>query len=73
MLSLKAKCETHLINSITTESVSEILLIADFHQCTALKAKCVLYIRDHLDEVTATDGWKVLEEMHDALVKECDF
>ena len=62
LLFLKTKCENLLLDSITTESVSEILLVADLHQSDGLKRKCANYIRRNRDNVKATEGWQMLEE-----------
>ncbi|KAG8074973.1 hypothetical protein GUJ93_ZPchr0006g45847 [Zizania palustris] len=62
---LKLICESKLMDRIDADTVSTTLALAEQHNCSRLKAKCVEFIaggrRENLDAVLATDGYKHLE------------
>ena len=57
---LKSICEQHLCDSITTESVSSLLLLADMYNSNELKVKCIEHITSYPKQVMTTEGWKAL-------------
>ncbi|KAF0925719.1 hypothetical protein E2562_017280 [Oryza meyeriana var. granulata] len=62
---LKLICESKLAECIDVETVSTTLALAEQHDCSHLKAKCVEFIAggapENLDAVLATEGYKHLE------------
>ncbi|KAL5200182.1 hypothetical protein ABZP36_021385 [Zizania latifolia] len=62
---LKLICESKLMERIDADTVSTTLALAEQHNCSHLKAKCVKFIAggrpENLDAVLATDGYKHLE------------
>nr|XP_025882225.1 BTB/POZ and MATH domain-containing protein 1 [Oryza sativa Japonica Group] len=62
---LKLICESKLAERIDVDTVSTTLALAEQHDCSHLKAKCVEFIAagtaENLDAVLATDGFKHLE------------
>jgi speckle-type POZ protein len=50
-----------MCNNLAVESVVNVLILADLHQATDLKVKCIEYISANIDQVQATDGWKLLD------------
>ncbi|KAM3193772.1 hypothetical protein ACQJBY_070415 [Aegilops geniculata] len=61
---LKLICEAKLSRGITVETAATTLALAQQHNCSRLKAKCVKFILstpEVLDAVLATEGYKHLE------------
>uniref|UniRef100_A0A0E0LEH0 BTB domain-containing protein n=1 Tax=Oryza punctata TaxID=4537 RepID=A0A0E0LEH0_ORYPU len=62
---LKLICASKLAERIDVDTVSTTLALAEQHDCSHLKAKCVEFIAagtaENLDAVLATDGYKHLE------------
>lgn len=57
LVQLKAACELLLLESISLESVSSVLLFADLYSANQLKTACIDYFTAHSKEVMATEGW----------------
>ena len=68
---LKLMCERYLWNNLTTENVSDVLILADAHHTTELKAQAIKFINRHTKEVFATDSYKMLRKLHQHLVVDC--
>lgn len=51
-----------MASKLTTETVAEILLLADMHSDTGLKRQCFTFIGKHRKEVQTTPGWKRFKE-----------
>uniref|UniRef100_A0A0D9WT21 BTB domain-containing protein n=1 Tax=Leersia perrieri TaxID=77586 RepID=A0A0D9WT21_9ORYZ len=62
---LKLICEGKLAERVDVDTVSTTLALAEQHDCSHLKAKCVEFIAagtpENLDAVLATEGYKHLE------------
>ncbi|KAF7098105.1 hypothetical protein CFC21_099872 [Triticum aestivum] len=61
---LKVICEGKLSGGITVDTAATTLALAEQHNCTHLKAKCVEFIISTpaiLNAVAATEGYKYLE------------
>lgn len=54
---LKEWCQLELIRMMTAESVSDILTLANRHQCPGVKKVATDFVRDHFDDVAVTEGW----------------
>ena len=59
---LKWKCEDFLLQNLTIENGSELLMLADVHDAVNLKESAVEFIRKFPAEVKKTDGWKDLKK-----------
>ncbi|CAN6163133.1 unnamed protein product [Urochloa humidicola] len=62
---LKLICEGKLADGIVIATAAMTLVLAEQHNCSLLKAKCVDFIarsRETLDAVLATDGYKHIVE-----------
>ena len=68
---LKIMCAIYLWNNLTTDNVSEILILADVHCSTELKKRAIDFINTHANLVIATDAYKMLCKSHQHLVVEC--
>ena len=68
---LKAMCAMYLLNNITVENVSNVLILADLYRLTKLKAKAFVFMNANRKKVTATDGYKLLAVSHQHLIVEC--
>jgi len=63
MLSLlKLDCQKFLSERLTTENCSEMLALADLHNCVHLKKSAVNFILRNRDVVMLNDGWKNLKK-----------
>ncbi|GJN07597.1 hypothetical protein PR202_ga25500 [Eleusine coracana subsp. coracana] len=58
---LKLICEGKLADRVTVDTVATTLALAEQHNCSQLKDKCVDFITGHLDAVLETEGYKHLE------------
>jgi len=54
------QCSDALSNSIETETVAELLQLADTFACKNLHLKCMAYIKKNISEVQTTDGYASL-------------
>jgi len=54
-------CETHLADNITTDSVLELLLLADYLKQKELRLKCLQFIGKNVSQMNRT-SWKELHE-----------
>ena len=59
---LKWKWEDFLLQNLTIENGSELLMLADVHDAVNLKESAVEFIRKFPAEVKKTDGWKDLKK-----------
>ncbi|CAN6163134.1 unnamed protein product [Urochloa humidicola] len=62
---LKLICEGKVADGIVIDTAAMTLVLAEQHNCSLLKAKCVDFIarsRETLDAVLATDGYKHIVE-----------
>ena len=67
---LKSICSCYLITTLNVETVAEVLVVADMHQASELKTKCIDFITDHSSQVMATKGWSALTGNRIELVTE---
>lgn len=58
--SLKNLCEHYLSSTLSIDTASRLLLLADTHQAKQLKCQCIDYITDHIAKVKLTDSWKTV-------------
>ncbi|GJN07596.1 hypothetical protein PR202_ga25499 [Eleusine coracana subsp. coracana] len=58
---LKLIWEGKLADRVTVDMVATTLALAEQHNCSQLKDKCVDFIAEHLDAVLETKGYKHLE------------
>ncbi|TVU42615.1 hypothetical protein EJB05_09034, partial [Eragrostis curvula] len=63
---LKLVCERTLSRSLTVDNVSAVLVLANRHNCTALKDACVEFVNSDriMDDVTRTQGYAGLKSDH---------
>ncbi|TVU42680.1 hypothetical protein EJB05_09100, partial [Eragrostis curvula] len=63
---LKLVCERILSRSLTVDNVSAVLVLANRHNCTALKDACVEFVNSDriMDDVTRTQGYAGLKSDH---------
>ena len=54
---LKSKCEETLIKTLSSESVIDILLMADVHNAQKLKESCMLFIAKNITDVKKSSAW----------------
>ena len=54
---LKSKCEEALIKTLSSESVIDILLMADVHNAQKLKESCMLFIAKNITDVKKSSAW----------------
>ncbi|XP_061401789.1 speckle-type POZ protein-like [Musca vetustissima] len=60
MSGLQEMCENMLIETMSVDSVADILLLADRHSSDRLKSKAVQFAIKNIKSVSMTDGWKRL-------------
>ena len=58
LVQLKTQCEAHLINDITLENCSHLLILSDRYSATILKKAVLDFVRPRLSKVTAMGSWK---------------
>ena len=68
---LMTACSIYLYNNLTTENVSDVLILADFYDLAKLKAKAIEFINTHGKIVIATNGFNLLYVYHQHLIFEC--
>lgn len=67
---LKRICERSLSSTLANETVVGALLLADMHNSTQLKTRCIDYITSNSVAVRQTDHWKQLAQKRPDLVVE---
>lgn len=67
---LKVMCEEELCQSLSVDSVSESLVLADLHNADQLKAYAIDFINSHAADVMETSGWKLMVQIRPHLVAE---
>ncbi|CAB3980620.1 roadkill isoform X3 [Paramuricea clavata] len=67
---LKTMCEESLCNSLSTDNVCSILILADLHSANNLKEYAVDFVNSHAVAVTNSPGWKTLVSNHSHLLAE---
>jgi len=65
---LKNACESALSGSLTTSNVPRLLVIADRHRCSKLKAGALAYLTANPSQILASSDWKMVETNHPSLV-----
>ncbi|GBM70065.1 TD and POZ domain-containing protein 4 [Araneus ventricosus] len=65
---LKILCSSFLVDSLSTSTASELLLLADTHSDTDLKKFVEDFILEHEEEVFGSDEWDILSETNPKLV-----
>ncbi|GBN71992.1 TD and POZ domain-containing protein 4 [Araneus ventricosus] len=65
---LKVLCSCFLVNSLTTSTASELLLLADTHSDTDLKKFVEDFIFEHEEEVFGSEEWEKLIDTNPQLV-----
>lgn len=65
---LKVMCEEELCQSLSVDSVSESLVLADLHNADQLKAYSIDFINSHAADVMETSGWKIMVQVRPHLV-----
>ena len=68
---LKAACATYLLKNLTMENILNVLILANRHCLTQLKAEAIAFVNTHKKEVIATDGYKLLATSDPHLIVEC--
>jgi hypothetical protein len=54
---LKMKCEEALIKALTSQTIIDILLMADMHNVQKLKESCMLFIAKNIIDVKKSSAW----------------
>ena len=54
---LKTKCEEALIKALTSQTVIDILLMADLHNAQKLRESCMLFIAKNIIDVKKSSAW----------------
>ena len=54
---LKMKCEEALIKALTSQTVIDILLMADMHNAQKLRESCMLFIAQNIIDVKKSSAW----------------
>lgn len=67
---LKLICEEALYKTLSSDSVAEILLLADLYNAAQLKNQAIEFITTHANEVIETDGWERMAKQNTQLVAE---
>jgi speckle-type POZ protein len=67
---LKVTCEDALCFNLTTDNVSDLLILADLHSAQQLKAQCLNFIASRAADVIASDGWQSVMEFNPQLLAE---
>ncbi|XP_053200921.1 protein roadkill-like [Panonychus citri] len=57
---LKVMCEEALCSNLSVETAAEVLILADMHSASQLKAHAIEYINTHATDVMETQGWKTM-------------
>lgn len=67
---LKNACEVALGASLSESSVPRLLVIAERHRCSKLKASALSYLTLNPAQILATPDWKIIEENHPSIIVE---
>ena len=67
---LKAMCEKSLRKNLSIENVSEVLILADFHNADQLKLQTIEFINTHGIDVIETEGFKTMMDTNPGLIAE---
>ncbi|XP_061388003.1 speckle-type POZ protein-like [Musca vetustissima] len=67
LLGLQEMCEDMLIDTMTTDTLADILLLGDRHASERVKSKAVQFAIEEIKAVSATESWKRLREIHHEL------
>lgn len=67
---LKWICQKALYESVTADSVAEIIILADLYNATLLKWRAIRFANVNIDKVVKTDGWKRLAQQKPNLLSE---
>jgi speckle-type POZ protein len=70
MPGLKLLCERTLVETITSESVASLLLLADQFACDSLKRAALAYCEDNATSIKKSLAWKVMEIVNPELFME---
>ncbi|XP_074601020.1 BTB/POZ and MATH domain-containing protein rdx [Brevipalpus obovatus] len=57
---LKVMCEEALCSNLSVETAAEVLILADMHNASQLKAHAIDFINTHATDVMETQGWKAM-------------
>ena len=68
---LKIICEIFIGKNMTKNNVTDILIVANAHRSTLLKAQAIEFIATHMKDVMDTDGYKSTRKSHPDLIEEC--
>lgn len=64
LVKLKAMCERELYDSLATENVVDVLVLADQHNASQLKDACFRFIAGHTPEVMKLHSWNNVKLQH---------
>ena len=67
---LKAMCEKTLLNNLSIENASELLVLSDLHNAEQLKAQTIKFINENGTGVIETEGFKNMVKTKPCLVAE---
>ena len=65
---LKKMCETVLFSSLTVENAVDLLVLADMHCASQLKAHVIQFITKHVKDVLLTPAWKNRKFTHSQII-----
>lgn len=65
---LKSACEVALSTSLSESTVPRLLVIAERHRCSKLKADALSYLTLNPAQILETAEWKIIEENHPSLI-----
>lgn len=65
---LKVMCEEALCSNLTVDNVCDVLILADMHSATQLKAQALDFINSRATDVMESNGWKTLVRDHPHLI-----
>lgn len=57
---LRDHCEQILIQSINSDNVCNLLIIADIYNVELLRKRAIRFIRQQPKKITATSGWQTI-------------
>ena len=63
-------CEESLSQNLNVDNVASVLMLADMHSATQLKAIALNFCNANSKEVVETDGWKQMFEQNPTLVND---
>ena len=61
---LKIICEVFMGKNLTKDNVTDILMLADAHCSTLLKATAIEFINTHIKDTQDTNGYKSMRKLH---------